>query len=307
MGRSKDTLRMQPGVWYMAPKLVYDLHEEISKDTRWIYGYLCRSASEENTSFPSYNRIQKVCKVARATVSKALKELQEHGLLKVEARYKANGARHSNKYTLVVPESNMDEMSLAMAQFMKDASQEQKEQFMQMAKQFFSSSPAPVPTAPAPSPEEYQQSTKEEVQEVKEVKEEKTDGKKEGKKAYGDFKNVRLTEQQYNEVGQRYTRAGRDNMIGELDRYMQASGKKYSDHYAALIQWLERKRKEDEIKNAAGEKPKPGEIIPPKKPGDFSHRQRDWDAIERDARESLKALYGDNLNEPPPPKIRDTT
>lgn len=303
MGRSKDTLRMQPGVWYMAPKLVYDLHEEISKDTRWIYGYLCRSASEENTSFPSYNRIQKVCKVARATVSKALKELQEHGLLKVEARYKANGARHSNKYTLVVPESNMDEMSLAMAQFMKGASQEQKGRFWQMAKQFFSeNTPVQEAEAVVPSPAPKGPEAVEQPAQPVNEKPPKTEAKAAGaekpqadtgtgnRKGYGEFGLVMLTDEEHGALAEKYSRAKRDSYISKVDTYMKSKGKKYNDHYATILMWI--KRDEDKLKNEKGEEYKPGDIIPPKRPGDFAHRKRDWAEIERMASEQLDKKYG---------------
>jgi hypothetical protein len=58
-------------------------------------------------------------------------------------------------------------------------------------------------------------------------------------RCYGRFGNVRLTEQEYRELGILYPR-GFHRMIEHLSSYMKSTGKTYQDHFATLILWAER-------------------------------------------------------------------
>lgn len=55
------------------------------------------------------------------------------------------------------------------------------------------------------------------------------------KKAYGEFQNVFLTDEEYCKL--REKRGDVNNIIETLSAYMQSSGKEYNDHYAQLINW----------------------------------------------------------------------
>lgn len=55
------------------------------------------------------------------------------------------------------------------------------------------------------------------------------------KKAYGLFKNVYLTDDEYNLVKTKLTEGER--RLDSFSAYMKSSGKSYNDHYARLINW----------------------------------------------------------------------
>lgn len=55
------------------------------------------------------------------------------------------------------------------------------------------------------------------------------------KKPYGEFGNVYLTDEEYRLVCERLSEGQR--RLQSLSAYMKATGKKYSDHYAQLINW----------------------------------------------------------------------
>lgn len=59
-------------------------------------------------------------------------------------------------------------------------------------------------------------------------------------RAYGEFQNVFLTDEKFNNLNQRFTEIKVKTAIEELSRYIASTGKKYKDFYATLINWLER-------------------------------------------------------------------
>ena len=77
----KVQIGMKPS-FFMLPTLVHD-REEINVKARQVYSFLCFCASE-GEDFPSKNKIMKACSMGKATVSKALKELEDFGLLEME-------------------------------------------------------------------------------------------------------------------------------------------------------------------------------------------------------------------------------
>jgi hypothetical protein len=68
--------------------------------------------------------------------------------------------------------------------------------------------------------------------------------KKEGereRKEYGEFNNVLLSDEKYQELCNRFSKHWTDNYIEQLSGYMQqsnANAKKYTDHFATLRNWL---------------------------------------------------------------------
>lgn len=71
---------------------------EISPQAKLVYFCLCSF----KPSFPSYDKIQKVCGISRATVSKKLKELSNLGLIKVASE----GLGKKNYYLIVNGQRN---------------------------------------------------------------------------------------------------------------------------------------------------------------------------------------------------------
>lgn len=60
-----------------------------------------------------------------------------------------------------------------------------------------------------------------------------SDSKKETKKAYGEFKSVRLTDDEYEKI------KSQDLLpyIDRLDAYIASQGKRYKSHYATILNW----------------------------------------------------------------------
>ena len=86
--------------WHRVFDMIYD--QDISIHATVLYGYLCRCADSESKAWPSYKNIKLKCKInSDATVSKAIKELVQIGLLEKHARYdKSTGGKKSNLYIL---------------------------------------------------------------------------------------------------------------------------------------------------------------------------------------------------------------
>ena len=61
------------------------------------------------------------------------------------------------------------------------------------------------------------------------------------KEAHGEFKNVLMTSEQFDKLGERLGAEERDGLIEELSCYLQNHPRKYKDHYATVLSWA-RKR-----------------------------------------------------------------
>lgn len=59
------------------------------------------------------------------------------------------------------------------------------------------------------------------------------------KNIYGEFKNVLLTDEEYEKVKSN----GWESLIEELSAYMDSTGKKYKSHYATITAWARRREK----------------------------------------------------------------
>lgn len=55
---------------------------------------------------------------------------------------------------------------------------------------------------------------------------------------YGEFKNVRLSKEEYHKLKDKL-QSHTDTMIENLSRYMKSSGKTYKDHYVTILNWYE--------------------------------------------------------------------
>ncbi len=61
------------------------------------------------------------------------------------------------------------------------------------------------------------------------------------KKAYGEFENVLLSDDEHEKLSVRMPSA-MEHYIAALDAYMQSTGKKYKSHYATVLSWERRDR-----------------------------------------------------------------
>ena len=55
---------------------------------------------------------------------------------------------------------------------------------------------------------------------------------------YGEYKNVRLSKEEYKKLKEKLN-SHTDIMISKLSRYMESSGKTYQNHYVTILKWYE--------------------------------------------------------------------
>lgn len=61
---------------------------------------------------------------------------------------------------------------------------------------------------------------------------------------YGEFSNVKLTEEEFVKLGDKLGETERDRLIFELSCYLRNHPNKYKDHYATVLSWSRKKGKE---------------------------------------------------------------
>lgn len=71
--------------------------------------------------------------------------------------------------------------------------------------------------------------------------EKKTDRFKNFKKDFGEFKNVKLTQEEYAKLAIDFTELKVKELIEELSQYIASKGVRYKSHYATIQQWARRK------------------------------------------------------------------
>jgi len=103
------------------------------------------------------------------------------------------------------------------------------------------------------------------------------------KNIYGEFKNVKLKEEEFNKLKEKFPKDYKDR-IEALSVYMRSKGKTYKDHYATILSWA---RKEER------EKPK---VIEPKKYKEFvkeDYEREDFKAeqMPQELRERLGGMF----------------
>lgn len=78
---------------------------------------------------------------------------------------------------------------------------------------------------------------------------------REEKSIYGEFKNVKLFKEEYHKLVTNIGEKNTNIIIEELSSYIASKGKKYSSHYATLLNWARRKfaeHKQQVVKNYKG-------------------------------------------------------
>ncbi len=74
--------------------------EELSHRARAVYMYLRDRADAEGKCWPGVKRIAADLKLSRRTTQRALSDLERAGLIQRDERYRENGSRTSNLYTV---------------------------------------------------------------------------------------------------------------------------------------------------------------------------------------------------------------
>lgn len=71
------------------------------------------------------------------------------------------------------------------------------------------------------------------------------------KHRYGEFKNVLLTESEYQQLGERFS--DRDRRIEDLSYYIGSHGDKYKNHYRTILTWARNETKRNQAQPAQKE------------------------------------------------------
>ena len=75
--------------------------ERLSHRARTVYMYLHDRAGAEGKCWPGVKRIAADLHLSRRTAQRALSDLERTGYIKRDGRYRENGSRTSNLYTVV--------------------------------------------------------------------------------------------------------------------------------------------------------------------------------------------------------------
>jgi hypothetical protein len=76
----------------------------------------------------------------------------------------------------------------------------------------------------------------------------KSSKKKIEKEIFGELENVKLTNEEYQKLIEKFGDKNTNILIFELDTYIGSKGDKYKSHYATLLSWAKRKWEEQENK-----------------------------------------------------------
>lgn len=61
-------------------------------------------------------------------------------------------------------------------------------------------------------------------------------------KVFGEFQNVKMTEEEFDKLSQRFGPKRTQDMIENLSQYLKSKGAKYKSHYATLLNWARREK-----------------------------------------------------------------
>ncbi len=86
--------------WFYIENDIID-RTDLNKHEKYLYMVLARYVDKEDKAFPSYTELSEKAGLGRTTIIKAIKTLEEKGLLTKVTRHKENSKEnHSNLYTL---------------------------------------------------------------------------------------------------------------------------------------------------------------------------------------------------------------
>ncbi len=76
-------------------------NDELPQRAKLVYIYLHDRKDRDGKSWPSVKRIAHDLSISEKTVRRAIKDLQQVGLVKKEYAYRPNGSHTSNRYYLL--------------------------------------------------------------------------------------------------------------------------------------------------------------------------------------------------------------
>lgn len=73
--------------------------------------------------------------------------------------------------------------------------------------------------------------------------------KKINKKRFGEFQNVHLRDDEYLKLLEKWGKGFTDNLIEDMSTWLKSKGKRYKDHYAALLNWGKKAKSNSKTRN----------------------------------------------------------
>jgi DNA-binding MarR family transcriptional regulator len=92
---------MRAGNFFIIPNAIFE--RKLSPVTFYVYCYLKKCHNRKNGCYPSRQTISKACGISGSSVGRAVKYLEQAGLLLVRHNF-GNGRQMNNSYELLSPD-----------------------------------------------------------------------------------------------------------------------------------------------------------------------------------------------------------
>jgi biotin operon repressor len=105
MTQERDVIDLRDKKFVMVGRSIMENTDKLARPTdKLVYVMLCMYADNKTkSSYPSAERLAKLCHCSERSVRNSLKRLKEVGLIRIEIRHDARGFRTSNRYFLLEP------------------------------------------------------------------------------------------------------------------------------------------------------------------------------------------------------------
>lgn len=262
--------------WFYSYDMIFE--QNISEHAKLIYLYLCRCSDSTGKSFPSRSTIATKCSIGVKTVDRALKELQEIGLLQKEIRKDHDGFHRSNLY-FVSDSPCVTEGEDSVTETPRVASQGRG---------------GSVTETPWVASQGRRGSVTETPRSTTHINVPRIEG--EGGEApqtapaqntYGEFKHVRLTPEQHDSLVASAGEEKTADYINRVDRHIETKGLKSRNHYATIKDWIAKDSSKQPYYNQQG-----APTVRKNKFVNFKQRDRDFKKFEEMEREYQSQRLG---------------
>ena len=200
------------------PEGIYN-SSKLTPVTKIVYGRLLRYAGKNGVAYPKQETIATELNVSINTIKRAIKQLVDNDLIVIERGNRLN--HEANRYYFIFNNG------------------------------FFGSTKNDTSVS---TNLDTKLSTKndtsihiEESQKEESHIEENKKNIKEKSSIYGEYKNVRLTDNEYKKLVERFNENETINWIDRLDEYVEMTGKKYKRHYATILNWSKREKQTQQV------------------------------------------------------------
>ena len=204
------------------PKLVMQ-HEGLSIEAKAIYAYLASFAGAGDTAYPSVSIMCKHLGISKDRFYRHRKSLLDNDFIRI-TQHQNEGGWSNNLYTVVSMPSPQNKDTQNKDTRNKDTRNKDTQNKDTINNSSINNSINNNKSKSSP-------------EKVKEKQ-------KKVKRSYGEFKNVKLTDEEVNKLKDRFPESY-EGKINDLSFYIESKGAKYKSHYATILTW-DRKDKENE-------------------------------------------------------------